>query len=433
MRLHLVWAGLTFFVSLAAAASEPLPRASPESVGMSSTRLARIGMSLQEAVDGNRIPGAVVAIARRGKLVYFEAFGYLDKTAGTAMPKNAMFALASMTKPLAGVGAMVLIEEGRMALDAPIGRYLSPLANLQVGVIKKDAAGHDTIATQPAKRQPTIRDLMRHTSGITYGANEDTALHKLYPRGSTAASLTFGGEELIEKIATLPLLSHPGTVWDYGLSIDVLGLAIEAITGQSLGHFLSARVFQPLGMSDTAFVVAPDKLARFAKELPRDPVTGKPQSVPDFTQPRRFECGGACAVSTAADYVRFAQMLLNNGQLANVRILSRKSVELMTADHISHGIVSELSPDNGFGLTVMVRRQPAPGQAALVNRDDTFLGWASSPGSEGEYTWAGSFGTYFWVDPKEQLVGVLMAHVPSALRFHYHGLVKTLTRQAVID
>jgi CubicO group peptidase (beta-lactamase class C family) len=431
--MHVVFAGLTFVVTLAGAASEPLPRASAESVGMSSSRLARIGTSLQEAVDGNRIPGAVVAIARRGKLVYFEAFGYLDKATGTAMPKDAMFAVASMTKPLVGAGAMVLIEEGRLSLDAPIGRYLSQLAKLQVGVIRKDAAGHDTIAMEPAKRQPTIRDLMRHTSGITYGSNEDTALHKLYPAGSTAASLTLGGEELIEKIATLPLLSHPGTVWDYGLSIDVLGLAMEAITRQSLGQFLGERLFLPLGMSDTAFVVAPDKLARFAKELPRDPITGKPQSVPDFTQPRRFECGGACAVSTAADYTRFAQMLLNNGQLANVRILSRKSVELMTTDHISAGTVSELAPDNGFGLTVMVRRQPASALVAPVNRGDTFLGWASSPGSEGEYTWAGSFGTYFWVDPKEQLVGVLMAHVPSALRFHYFGLVKTLTLQAVID
>ena len=400
-----------------ALAADPLPRATPDSVGMSSQRLGRIALVINADVAAGRLPGAVIAIARKGKLVYFESFGYLDKAGEIPMPKDAIFRIASMTKPLVGVGTMMLVEEGRMFLSDPVGRHLPSLAKLQVAVVRKDASGNETVEMEPAKRQPTIQDLLRHTSGITYGYSGNTSVHKNYPLSSTVSSITYTGAEFIEKMSSLPLLNHPGTEWDYGLSTDVLGLAMEAITKQSLGEFLDARLFKPLGMKDSGFIVPPDKAARYAKALPNDPDTGKPQSVPDSTKPGKFECGGGCVASTAADYLRFAQMMLNRGRLEDRQILGRKSVELMTADHLGPEVRTEM-PGYGFGLTMAVRRQ---------------AGISASLGSEGEYTWFGAFGTHFWVDPKEQLVVVFMAHIPGPIGGHYNRVIKSLVLQALVD
>jgi len=364
--------------------AEPIPVAKPEAVGMSAPRLERIGQVLRADVESGRMPGAVVAIARKGKLVYYEAFGFLNKTAGTPMPKDAIFAIASMTKPMATVGALMLVEEGRLLLNDPVGEYLPQLGKMSVAVMRPGTA----MGSEAARRQPTIQDLMRHTAGVTYGNRGTSELYKMYPQGSIeSASLT--GPQFIEKLATLPLHYQPGTVWDYSLGLDVLGLAIEAVTKQPLSRFLNERLFAPLGMVDTGFVLTAEKARRLARDLPVDPETGNQQVI--RYRRRMFDCGGACAFSTATDYLRFAQMLLNRGTLEDTRILGRKTVEFMTADQLGPEVNTDRLRDYpningyGFGLSVAVRRGS---------------GIAGVMGSPGDYHWGGGTGTFFWVDPR---------------------------------
>jgi CubicO group peptidase (beta-lactamase class C family) len=403
-------------------ADDPLPRARPDSVGLSPDRLERIGQVLRADIERGRLPGAVIAIARKGRLVYYESFGYLDKAAGTPMPKDAVFAIASMTKPMVGVGVMQLVEESRIAMSDPASKWIPALGKLPVAVLKTDAAGQTIFETVPAKREMTIHDLLRHTSGFTYGGQGSTPVHKMYPLNSLALSASFTGPELIERIPKLVLMHQPGTAWAYGISVDVLGLIIESETGQALGAFLQERLWKPLGMVDTGFVVPPEKAKRYAKALPNDPDTGKPQIV--VVRPSKMECGGGCAASTAADYLRFAQMLLNRGRLDDARILGSKTVDYMTADHLGPGIANNVERADptragyGFGLTMAVR--PAIGGPNII-------------GSAGDYNWAGSRGTYFWVDPKEQLAVVFMAQTPGPLRWHYRRVISALVYQAIVD
>lgn len=398
------------------AADDPLPRARPESVGMSSERLARIGTVLRAEVERGRMAGMVVGVARKGRLVYHEAFGYLDKTAGTPMPKDAIFSIASMTKPMTTVAAMMLHEESKLMLLDPVGKYFPQLMNNRVAVMRKDASGAEVMDTVPARRPMTIQDLMRHTAGISYGGRGNTALHKQYPQSSNTSGREFNGSEFIDKLGSLPLFFHPGTTWDYSLSVDVLGLLVEKISAQTLGQFLDARLFKPLEMKDTHFLIPPEKARRYAKALPNNPDTGKPQTMPDNTLPTRFECGGGCAVSTVADYLRFAQMMLNKGRLNETRILARKTVEYMTSDHLDGSMQNNLAATDpirtgyGFGLGFAVRRTD---------------GGSGATGSAGEYSWGGAFGTNFWVDPKEELVVVYMSHNPGSSdvrRFHRQAL-----------
>ena len=402
------------FVSLAA---DPLPRAKPEAVGMSSARLARIGPALKADVDQGRIPGAVVAVARKGKLVYYEAVGFRDKDAGAPMTKDAIFSIASMTKPMTSVAVLQLSEEGRVLLSDPVGKHLPALANLRV------APNHDNPAeTVPAVRQPTLQDFLRHTAGVLYGGRGASALHKMYPASSSTSGRTMTSAEFIAKLGSLPLAYQPGTVWDYSLAVDVNGLVVEAVTGKTLGQYLRERVWQPLGMADTGFHVPPDKQARYAKAFANDPDTGKPQFVLDLTQPLKFECGGGCAASTAGDYIRFAQMLANKGRLGNAQILGRKTVEFMTADHLGPEIqnnIPKVDPARigyGFGLGVAVRR---------------YDGISPINGSAGDYNWGGAYGTFFWVDPKENLAVVFMAHTPGVIRQYYRALLGAMVAQAL--
>ena len=400
-------------------AAEPLSRAEPETVGMSSARLARIGEVLRADIERGRIPGAVVAIARKGKIVYFEAFGYRDKAAGVPMTTDTIFSIASMTKPMVTVGALQLYEQGRVLIDDPVSKYLPEFANMQVA--RMDTAEQTILDTAPAARQITIQDLMRHTSGIIYGGRGSTAVHKLYP-ASSAAVISMTSAEFLDKIGSLPLLYQPGTVWEYGFSTDVLGLVVESITDQTLGQYLLENLFKPLGMSDTGFIVPADKSNRYAKALPNDPDTGKPQSVMDLTKPTRFECGGGCAVSTAGDYLRFAQMLLNHGKLGGEQILSRKTVEFMMVDQLGPGVknlIGNADPTRagyGFGLGLAVRR--TEGVVGLM-------------GSVGDFSWPGANGTNWWADPKEELAVVFMAHSPGPIRWHYRQLINALVLQAL--
>jgi CubicO group peptidase (beta-lactamase class C family) len=400
-----------------------LPHAEPEAVGVSSTRLARIIPALNAQIEAGQLPGAVLAIARHGRLIFHEATGQLGPDQRAPMPRDALFAIASMTKPITGVAGLLLWEAGRLGLADPVERFLPQLANRRVAVLNQRVlAGQTPIETVPAARSITVLDLMRHTSGITYGGRGTTAVHALYPASSNAAGASLDTRALLEQLATAPLLYQPGTVWDYGLSIDVIGLVVEAISGQRLGAFLEQHLFRPLGMVDTSFQVPAEKVSRLARPLASDPDTGAAQSVPDRALALRFECGGGGLASTALDYLRFAQMLLGGGVLGDTRILGRKTVEAMRTDRLTPEIdnrIAELDPNSegyGFGLTVAVRTKAS-----------------SLMGSPGEFYWNGAYGTLWWADPIEDLAVVFMAQVPGEQRRRYRPLINSLVYQALMD
>ncbi len=399
-----------------------LPRAEPEEVGMSSIRLGRIVTALNREIEAGQLPGAVIAVARHGRLVFHEAVGHLGPDRSTPMPRDALFAIASMTKPVTGVAALLLWEEGRLGLADPVERFLPQLGQRRVAVLNERAlAGNGPIETVPAARSITIQDLMRHTSGLTYGGRGTTAVHALYPASSNVAGAALDAAAFLDRLAAAPLLYQPGTVWDYGLSIDVIGLVVEALSGQSLGAFLDQRLFGPLGMTDTGFQVPAEKVARLARPLPRDPDTGAAQSVPDRAQRLRFECGGGGLASSALDYLRFAQMLLGGGVLGETRVLGRKTVEAMRTNRLTPDIdnrIAALDPNSegyGFGLTIAVREQAS-----------TLLG------SPGEFYWNGAYGTLWWADPAEDLAVVFMAQVPGEQRRRFRPLINALVYQALM-
>ena len=396
--------------------ADQLPVAKPESVGLSSARLERLAQAIRQSVDEGRMPGAVVAIARRGSLIYHEAFGFVDKSTNMPMPKDAIFALASMTKPMAAVATLMLAEEGKLLLNDPVGNYLPQLKNMKVA----RAAG-----VEPARRQPTLQDMLRHTAGVSYGNRGDTPLHTLYSQKLRSADGQ-PAEEFLTELGKLPLHYQPGSTWDYSYGLDVAALAVEAVTKKRLGEFLQDRVFMPLGMVDTGFVVPASKVARIAKPLATDPETGRPSTFRPPVKPWQYDCGGGCASGTAIDYIRFAQMLLNKGTLDGKRLLSRKTVEYMTSDHLGpnvdvsrlHEFAVEHIDGFGFGLGVAVRRHP---------------GIAGVPGTPGEFLWSGAQGTMFWVDPKEEMAVVFLANTPGPIRRHFRELVKTLVVQSIAD
>jgi CubicO group peptidase (beta-lactamase class C family) len=400
-----------------------LPVAKPEDVGLSSARLARITDTLKADVERGRIPGAVVVVARRGRIAYAEAIGFRDKAQAAPMSVDAIFRIASMTKPMVSVAAMMLYEDGRLFLTDPVSKYLPALGTMQVGVEHLDTmTGKRVLTLVPAEREMTVQDLLRHTSGLTYGNRGTTAIHQAYPPSSSTSARELTSEEFIGRLGKAPLLFQPGTRWEYGFSTDVLGRVVEVASGRGLGQFLAERLFGPLRMTDTGFVVPAAKHGRIAQPFATDPDTGKAVSVPDVTVAARFECGGGCAVSTAADYVRFAQMLLSRGSLDGTRVLGRKTVEYMTADHLGPTVTGAGNyvpgPGYGFGLGFAVRRE---------------TGVASLTGTAGDYNWGGAYGTAFWVDPKEQLVVVSMTQAPGAIRLHYRQLLKSFVLQAIED
>src|SRR5438105_3863461 len=390
-----------------------LPSVKPEQVGLSSERLDRIGQTLRADVEKGRIPGAVVVVARKGRVAYVATVGFRDKATNAPMTADALFRLASMTKPLVTVAALSLYEEGRLFVSDPVSKHLPAFKTLQVGVEKLDpATGKMVVATVPLEREMTIQDLMRHTSGLTYGNRGTSEIHKLYPQSSNASSLELTGEQLIERLGKTPLLYQPGTTWEYGLSTDVLGRVVEVVAGKPLQQVLEERVYRPLKMSDTSFLVSADKRARIAQPLPTHPDTGQPYELIDPTVPRKFDCGGGCGVGTAGDYVRFAQMLLNRGVLDGARVLAPKTVDFMTSDHLGRIMFS--APGYTWGLGVAVRREK---------------GLSPLNGSAGDFYWPGAFATYWWADPKEQMVVVSMMQAP--LGGHYQQLVRSLVYQAI--
>ena len=375
--------------------AQTLPTAKPEQVGLSSQHLERVAQVLKAQIERGRFPGAVVVVARKGKVAYFEAFGQRDPQTGAPMTKDAIFRLYSMTKPFTSVAAMMLVEDGKLTLADPVSKHLPQLANLKVAVAKQDAEGKTTYTLVPAASEMTIQDLLRHTSGIVYGGftpnpyiKEAYATNKVSWDDQTP-------EEQLERLAKVPLAHHPGTVWEYSLSTDILGRVIEKVSGMPLGAFLGERVFAPLKMTDTGFIVPPAKVTRLAQPFPVDKATGNPIKMLDVTVAQKNDAGGAGSAGTAADYARFCQMLLNGGQLNGARLLGRATVAYMTTDHLDtiKTAVPNALAGYGFGLGFSVRKND--GVSNLI-------------GSAGEYSWGGAAGTTFWIDPKEQLVAVLM-------------------------
>jgi CubicO group peptidase (beta-lactamase class C family) len=427
---------LSLFIAVTVASgvwAQSLVSAKPEDVGLSSQRLEKIGDVFKAQIEAGKIPGAVIMIARRGKLAYAESFGFLDQEKALPMPQNAIFRAYSMTKPLVSVGAMMLVEDGRIQLTDVVSKFLPEFQSLQVSVPKADPLGQPSFGLFAAERQPTVQDLLRHTAGLTYGEFTGNKLVKdaLINAGLFKADFEYNvtgltPPEEVERLAKAPLAYQPGTVWEYSLAVDLLGRLLEKACGQRLGTFLQERLFAPLGMIDSGFSVPAAKQGRLAEPLPKDPATGNPNRLIDVRQEPNNDSGGAGAVSTAADYLRFAQMLLDQGKLDATRILSRTTVALMTSDQLSPEIKRVVTPGElvmgvlgyTFGLGFAVRLQP---------------GIAAVPGSQGEFLWAGYAGTFFWVDPKEQLAAVLMMQAPGPARTYFRREIKQLVYQAIVD
>jgi CubicO group peptidase (beta-lactamase class C family) len=395
-----------------------LPTATPEQTGLSHQRLDRINNIMREHIDQGHLTGASGLIARNGKVVFRETWGdYKPDT---------IVRMYSMTKAVTGVAVMMLYEEGRFFLTDPVSKYLPEFANMRVAIDKTDpVTGKRTYYTVPAEREITIRDLLRHTSGLDYAGPTDEngksvfAQLKVNEPGIDLA-------EMVRRLAKAPLVHQPGTTFHYSLSIDVLGRLVEVISDKTLDRFFEERIFQPLGMPDTAFYVPESKWDRLvtlytpAKDGTITRSTAPPQD--SFKHKPTVFLGGAGLVSTAMDYARFCQMLLNGGELEGKKLLSRKSVELMSTDHLGDlpkvGGGGAVPQGYGFGLTFAVNKDP--GQAGTI-------------GSKGEYNWGGAAGTKFWIDPKEKMVGVFLINILPHTNLIYGTQFKQLAYQAIAD
>jgi len=399
--MHRIVATLLLSMWAVSAWAVELPTALPQEVGLG--RLDRIGSFLRAEAEAKRLPGSVVMIARNGKVAYFEAFGVLDPATGTPMRKDSIFRLYSMTKPVTAVAILMLMEEGKLRLADPASRFLPALKNLKVITETVDAQGQHRTSTVPAEREITILDLLRHTAGLSYGVFGNSLVDqemKTAGLNDPDMRLRWTDQKVVEELGKLPLLFQPGTQWQYSRATDVLLAVVEAASGQRGDEFYEQRIFRPLGMNDTSFNLPAEKLSRMAQSG-TDPTTGRAQPLTDVSKTRLFLGGGEGLLSTASDYMKFALMLANGGELGGVRLISRSSVALMSANHLPPGVGVGPNylpgPGYGFGLTVAVR---------------TEAGQSSVPGSIGEYNWGGYAGTKFWIDPKERLVPILLIQAP---------------------
>lgn len=403
-----------------AAVAQTPPAARPESLGFSTERLDRIGSWVQAEVAAKRVPGAVVMVARDGKLAYYQAFGQQDPARPEAMSRDSIFRIYSMTKPMVSVAAMMLAEEGKLLLEAPVARYIPSFANVKVGVEKVDAAGVKTLELVAPRRAMTVQDLLRHTSGLTYGFFGDSLVKKAYVDAGVGVSGDFDNAQFADKLAALPLHYQPGSTWDYSYSTDVLGRVLEVVSGQPLGALLKARLFDPLGMKDTSFYVtdAP-RQARIAEPFADDRSLGVNAPVFDPRIPQKFESGGGGLMSTAHDYSRFLQMLAAGGALGGRRYISPKTLEYMTSDHLGTAVATTPlylpGPGYGFGLGFAVRK--TNGEAAYI-----------SPA--GDYYWGGAGGTYFWVDPRNNMWVLFMMQSPK-MRVPYRSVLRNMVYAAM--
>jgi len=386
--------------------STPLPTARPAEIGLSEECLRRLSAAFTREIESKRLPGMVALLARKGRVGFVESLGARDPKSGTKMSADAIFRIYSMTKPIVSVATMMLVEEGRLLLSDPLSKFLPAFAKPKVAV---EANGK--VELTPAAREITIQDLLRHTSGLIYEFRGTGAVYKRYAEANIGRRDQTNADHAAT-LATMPLAFHPGSRWEYGRSTDVLGRVLEVIAGKPLGDVLAERVLRPLGMADTGFHVSGSELGRVAQAFDRDPDTGEAVSLLDPREPPMFQSGGGGLVSTAHDVARFALMLQGGGALGGVRLLGRKTVEFMTSDHLGSipGVEVMTGPGFGFGLGFAVR---------LAD------GLATSPGSAGQYYWGGIAGTVFWVDPREELVTVLLTQAPGQ-REYYRALFRNV-------
>jgi CubicO group peptidase (beta-lactamase class C family) len=413
---------LVLFLQFHVLSAQVMTYASPESVGMSTERIDNLTTVLQNYVDSDQLAGAVALVARKNKIVYFEAVGQRDKANNSPMQTDAIFRIASQTKALVSVGIMILQEQGKLLISDPVGKYISEFQNTQVAVPNENGG----YTLEKSKRPITLRDLLTHTAGIGYGNGIASDLwEKAEIQGWYFAHRDEPVLETIKRMGSLPFDAHPGEKYVYGYNTDILGGVIEVASGQSLEDFLQTHILDPLGMNDTHFYLPKNKVNRLAtvysstdEGIVRAPDEGTMVSQGAYVDgPRKSFSGGAGYLSTAMDYARFLQMMLNGGTYDGKQILSRKSVELMIADHWDKTKINN-SNGTGFGLGFSV-----------VND----LGLRGQLGSEGEFGWGGAYHSTYWVDPKEELVVVYFTQLLPAHSIDDHGKLRTQVYQAIID
>src|SRR6202163_1187166 len=390
----------------------PLPQAKPESLGLSSIRLQRMSDAFKREIDKGTVPGVTVMVARRGQIGWFEALGRQSPAASTPMAQNTIFRIHSMTKPIVSIGIMTLIEDGHFLLSDPVAKFIPEFADQKVGV-----ENNGKLDLVPLRRPMTVQDLLRHTSGITYEYIGNGLVQQLYQQ-SKVHSRKISNAEHATLVARLPLMCQPGAEWNYSRSTDILGRIIEVVSGKTLSAFLTERIFAPLQMAETAFHTGEENAGRLAEPFPTDPWSGEKVQLFNMLEKPAMESGGGGLVSTTMDYARFSQMLLNGGVLDGNWIVGRKTLELMASDHLGPKVKvdSPLMPaGHGFGLGFAVR---------------TDKGIAPFPGSPGQFFWSGLAGTFFWIDPAEDLFAVFMMQGPGQ-REYIRSLLRNLVYAAV--
>jgi CubicO group peptidase (beta-lactamase class C family) len=397
----------------AAAPQTPsLPQAKPEALGLSSVRLQRMSDAFKREVDKGNAPGVNVLVARHGQIGWFDAIGRQNPEASAPMAHNSIFRVFSMTKPIVSIGIMMLLEDGHLLLSEPVAKYIPEFADQKVGI-----ENNGKLDLVPINRPMTIQDLLRHTSGITYDHTGNSLVQQLYQQ-SRLRSRKITNAEHAALVASLPLVCQPGAEWNYSRSTDILGRIIEVVSGKTLSAFLTERILAPLQMAETAFHTGEENAGRLAEPFPTDPWNGEKVQLFNMLEKPAMESGGGGLVSTTMDYARFCQMLLNGGTLDGVRIVGRKTLELMASDHLGPGVKVQgtmLAPGHSFGLGFSVRTQQ---------------GMAPFAGSVGQFFWSGVAGTFFWIDPKEDLFAVLMMQGPGQ-REYFRNMVRSLVYAAV--
>ena len=389
------------------AQATPLDTAHPADIGLNPQRTQQVVNVLQDSVDRQHIPGAVVMVARQGRIGLFEAIGQQDPATGTPMRTDSIFRIYSMTKPLVSVAIMMLVERGRLLISDPVSRWLPEYNNQPV-------LGNAGLV--PAWQTPTVQDLLRHTAGLTYEFLGDSPVQREYAKVNIA-SRGRSNDEFSKALAGIPLQFQPRSCWAYSRATDVLGRLVEVISGQTLGQFLQHEIFDPLGMVDTGFAVPPAQQHRIVEPFGHDPDGGVPMKLFNPREVPAMESGGGGLMSTAMDYARFLQCLRNGGEFEGHRLLSRHTLAFMTADHLGDIPIDGtlLPPGHGFGLGFAVRR--AAGESPV-------------PGSVGTYHWSGIGGTSFFVDPAQDLYAMLLTQAPNQ-RDHYRQLLRNLVYAAL--
>jgi CubicO group peptidase (beta-lactamase class C family) len=422
---------LTVALVSSSAFAEALLRATPEDVGMSSERLERLDSAMQKYVDDDRLAGVVTLLARRGKVAHLGAYGMADREAGVAMAPDTIFRIASMSKAITSTAAMMLYEEGALALDDPVSKHLPEFADTMVSARVEmpeegeDQESEDVYELVHPTRPMTVRHLLTHTSGLTYAGGRMAPLFEGVRHSGGFVLADFTLEEMVKDVAAVPLAFHPGEQWHYGYSTDVLGRVVEAVSGATLAEFFDERIFKPLGMEDTAFYLPSSSVPRLAAVYsPQEEGTGlarhrdedgPPNTYPD-AGPQKLYCGGGGLSATILDYARFCQMILNGGELDGVRILSPTTVRMMGRDNLGEDV--DFGGGNRFGLGFLVHTD------AVKSRHVS---------GEGTLSWGGFWHTDFWIDPEEELVGILMTQILPATGLDDHAKFRTLAYQAIVD